>query len=236
MTTRGWKSGQTVIIRQEVRRLDGAPVGIWINGEEKRDLGGNQMKYQAVIFDLDGVICSTDQYHYQAWKAVADELNIPFDETVNHRLRGVSRMESFEIILEKYDAEMSREEKVSWTEKKNTIYKELLKNMRTADLSEEVKTTLDTLRAQGLLLAIGSSSKNAGFILKQIGLGDYFDAVSDGNNITKSKPDPEVFLKAAKYLGKEPKDCLVVEDAKAGVQGGKSRRNGLCCSRGSGKV
>ena len=77
------------------------------------------MKYQAVIFDLDGVICSTDQYHYQAWKAVADELNIPFDETVNHRLRGVSRMESFEIILEKYDAEMSREEKVSWMEKKN---------------------------------------------------------------------------------------------------------------------
>ena len=76
------------------------------------------MKYQAVIFDLDGVICSTDQYHYQAWKAVADELNIPFDETVNHRLRGVSRMESFEIILEKYDAEMSREEKVSWMEKK----------------------------------------------------------------------------------------------------------------------
>ena len=137
-------------------------------------------------------------------------------------------MDSFEIILEKYDAEMSREEKVSWTEKKNTIFKELLKNMRTADLSEEVKTTLDTLRAQGLLLAIGSSSKNAGFILKQIGLGDYFDAVSDGNNITKSKPDPEVFLKAAKYLGKEPKDCLVVEDAKAGVQAAKA--GGMDCA------
>lgn len=117
------------------------------------------MKYQAVIFDLDGVICSTDTYHYQAWKAIADELKIPFNETINHRLRGVSRMESFEIILEKYDKEMSREEKVSWTEKKNEIYKELLKNMSPADLSEEVKSTLDALREKGLLLAIGSSSK-----------------------------------------------------------------------------
>ena len=189
-----------------------------------------------MIFDLDGVICSTDQYHYQAWKAVADELNIPFDETVNHRLRGVSRMESFEIILEKYDAEMSREEKVSWTEKKNTIYKELLKKYESGGPLRRGKNHFGYAEAQGLLLAIGSSSKNAGFILKQIGLGDYFDAVSDGNNITKSKPDPEVFLKAAKYLGKEPKDCLVVEDAKAGVQAAKA--GGMDCAAvgGSGKV
>lgn len=180
------------------------------------------MKYQAVIFDLDGVICSTDTYHYQAWKAIADELKIPFNETINHRLRGVSRMESFEIILEKYDKEMSREEKVSWTEKKNEIYKELLKNMSPADLSEEVKSTLDALREKGLLLAIGSSSKNAGFILGQLGLGEYFDAVSDGNNITKSKPDPEVFVKAAQFIGKEPEVCLVVEDAKAGVEAAKA--------------
>lgn len=185
------------------------------------------MKYQAVIFDLDGVICSTDTYHYQAWKAIADELEIPFDETINHRLRGVSRMESFEIILEKYDKEMSREEKVSWTEKKNEIYKELLKNMSPADLSEEVKSTLDALREKGLLLAIGSSSKNAGFILGQLGLGEYFDAVSDGNNITKSKPDPEVFVKAAQFIGKEPEVCLVVEDAKAGVEAAKA--GGMDC-------
>lgn len=186
------------------------------------------MKYQAVIFDLDGVICSTDQYHYQAWKTVADELGIPFDETINHRLRGVSRMESFEIILENYDKEMSMEEKISWTEKKNAIYKELLKNMSPEDLTEEVKTTLATLRSKGLLLAIGSSSKNAGFILGQLGIGDYFDAVSDGNNITKSKPDPEVFLKAAEYLGKAPEDCLVVEDAKAGVEAAKA--GGMDCA------
>lgn len=176
------------------------------------------MKYRAVIFDLDGVICHTDKYHYQAWKAVADELGIYFDEVINNRLRGVSRMESFEIILERYDGIMSQEGKVAYTEKKNNIYKELLKNMSPEDLSSEVKETLDALRAKGLKLAIGSSSKNARFILGQLGLDQYFDAISDGNNISKSKPDPEVFVKAAEYLGEEPKDCLVVEDAKAGLE------------------
>lgn len=176
------------------------------------------MKYRAVIFDLDGVICHTDKYHYQAWKAVADELGIYFDETINNRLRGVSRMESFEIILERYEKPMSQEDKVFYTDRKNNIYKELLKNMSPADLAGEVKDTLDALRAKGLKLAIGSSSKNAGFILGQLGLGEYFDAVSDGNNIKNSKPDPEVFVKAAGFLGEKPEDCLVVEDAKAGVE------------------
>ncbi|MGN0266543.1 MAG: beta-phosphoglucomutase [Lachnospiraceae bacterium] len=176
------------------------------------------MKYRAVIFDLDGVICHTDQYHYQAWKAVADELGIYFDEVINNRLRGVSRMESFNIILERYDGEMDRKEKEFYTEKKNNIYKELLKNMSPADLSAEVKDTLDVLREAGCLLAIGSSSKNAKFILGQLGLGDYFDAISDGNNITHSKPDPEVFVKAAQFLGEKPENCLVVEDAKAGLE------------------
>lgn len=176
------------------------------------------MKYRAVIFDLDGVICHTDKYHYQAWKKVADELGIYFDELINNRLRGVSRMESFDIILERYEGEMSLEEKIQWTEKKNDIYKELLKNMSPEDLTDEVKQTLDALRERGLKLAIGSSSKNAGFILGQIGLGEYFDAVSDGNNISRSKPDPEVFVKAAQFLEEEPEDCLVVEDAKAGLE------------------
>lgn len=176
------------------------------------------MKYQAVIFDLDGVICFTDKYHYQAWKAVADELGIYFDETINNRLRGVSRMESFEIILEKYDGTMSEEDKVAWTDKKNEIYKKLLVNMSSADLSSEVKDTLDALRAKGLKLAIGSSSKNTKFILERLGIGDFFDAISDGTNITNSKPDPEVFVKASQFVGIEAKDCLVVEDAKAGLQ------------------
>lgn len=176
------------------------------------------MKYTAIIFDLDGVICHTDKYHYQAWKAVADELGIYFDETINNRLRGVSRMESFEIILERYEGSMTMEEKESWTTKKNDIYKELLKNMSPADLSAEVKDTLDELRNRGAKLAIGSSSKNAKFILGQLGIGDYFDAISDGNNISNSKPDPEVFVKAAAFVNEKPENCMVVEDAKAGLE------------------
>lgn len=176
------------------------------------------MKYRAVVFDLDGVICHTDKYHYQAWKALADKLGIYFDEIINNRLRGVSRMESLEIILEHYDGTMSEEDKVKYATEKNDIYRELLKNMSPADLSDEVKETLDALRAKGLKLAIGSSSKNAKFILERIGLGGYFDEISDGTNITRSKPDPEVFVKAAEYLGLEPKDCLVVEDAEAGLE------------------
>ena len=176
------------------------------------------MKYKAVIFDLDGVICHTDMYHYQAWKQIADELGIYFDEEINNRLRGVSRMESFEIILERYEGTMSLEDKVVYTTRKNEAYKELLKNMSPADLLPEVKETLDGLRAKGLKLAIGSSSKNAGFILERLGLDGYFDAVSDGNNITRSKPDPEVFVKAAQLVGEASGDCLVVEDAKAGLE------------------
>lgn len=176
------------------------------------------MNYKAIIFDLDGVICHTDKYHYEAWKTVADELGIYFDEIINNRLRGVSRMESFEIILERYDGSMSQEEKVLYTIKKNEVYKELLKNMSPADLSAEVKDTLDKLRENGIKLAIGSSSKNARFILGQLGLGEFFDAISDGNNITNSKPDPEVFVKAVQYVKEDAKDCLVVEDAKAGLE------------------
>lgn len=176
------------------------------------------MRYQAVIFDLDGVICHTDKYHYMAWKQVADELGIYFDEEINNRLRGVSRMDSFEIILEHYDGVMGGEEKLQYTTKKNEVYKELLKNMTPKDLSGEVRDTLHALREKGLKLAIGSSSKNAKFILGQLGLGDFFDAVSDGNNISHSKPDPEVFVKAAQFLGENPEKCLVVEDAKAGLE------------------
>lgn len=175
------------------------------------------MDYKAIIFDLDGVICSTDKYHYIAWKQLADSLEIYFDEVINNRLRGVSRMESLEIILERYDGNLSQEEKVKLAEQKNEIYKELLKQMSEKDLTPEVKETLDALREMGKKLAIGSSSKNAKFILGQLGLGDYFDAISDGTNISKSKPDPEVFWKASDFLGISPEECLVVEDAAAGI-------------------
>lgn len=180
------------------------------------------MLYKAIIFDLDGVICHTDRYHYKAWKAVADKLNIYFDEEINNRLRGVSRMESFEIILERYDGEMSESEKIRFTAEKNNLYKEYLKEMSPKDLSAEVQETLIQLRADGIKLAIGSSSKNAAYILERIGLHGFFDAISDGNNIAHSKPNPEVFLKASALLGIAPPDCLVVEDAEAGLQAAKA--------------
>lgn len=176
------------------------------------------MRYQGIVFDLDGVICSTDEYHYQAWKSLADRLGIPFDRERNNLLRGVSRMKSLEIILEKANRPYTDEEKAGFAEEKNECYRRLLCNMTPADLSEDVRRTLNTLREEGLLLAIGSSSKNTPFILSRIGLSGFFDAVADGNCITHSKPDPEVFLTAASMLRLSPADCLVVEDAHAGVQ------------------
>ena len=171
---------------------------------------------KGIIFDLDGVIVFTDKFHYQAWKKLADDYDIYFDEEINNRLRGVSRMDSLEIILERYHGEpLSAEEKEDMACIKNEIYKDYLKDMTPADVTDEVRETLKTLRERGYKLAIGSSSKNAGFILKQVELVDAFDKVSDGNNITKSKPDPEVFLKAAEFLGFAPEDCAVVEDAEA---------------------
>jgi len=175
------------------------------------------MKYEGIIFDLDGVICSTDDYHYLAWKALADRLGIEFDRTINNRLRGVSRMESLEIILEKSTVVYSEEEKIAFATEKNDLYRELLHQMSEKDLSDEVKNTLIALREKGAKLAIGSSSKNTPFILSRLGLGDFFDAIADGNCITNSKPHPEVFLKAAEMIGLDPSVCLVVEDAKAGV-------------------
>ena len=173
---------------------------------------------KAVIFDLDGVICFTDKYHYQAWKKLADRLGIFFNEQINNRLRGVSRMESLDIILERAERAYTPEEKEAFAAEKNASYVELLQQMSPADLSDEVLQTLLALRSGGYKLAIGSSSKNTKLILSRIGLGDFFDAISDGTNISRSKPDPEVFLKAAEMIGEAPADCLVVEDAKAGIQ------------------
>ena len=180
------------------------------------------MNYKGIIFDLDGVICHTDKYHYQAWKKLADRLGIYFDEAINNRLRGVSRMESLNIILERADKTYTEQEKEAFATEKNEVYKELLKQMTPEELSPEVKDTLEELRNRGILLSIGSSSKNAGFILNRLGLGDFFDAVSDGNNISHSKPDPEVFLKAAEFLKLPASECLVVEDAEAGLLAAKN--------------
>lgn len=185
---------------------------------------------KAIIFDLDGVICFTDEYHYLAWKAVAEELDIPFDRTINNRLRGVSRMASLDIILEQYHGpSLSQEDKENIAEKKNEIYKASLTRMTPSDLSDEVKQTLDVLRERGYKLAIGSSSKNAPFILERLGLSGFFDAVSDGNHIINSKPDPEVFVKAAAMLEIPAADCLVVEDAVSGAQAGHAGGMWVAC-------
>ncbi len=183
------------------------------------------MGIKAVIFDLDGVIVFTDKYHYQAWKKMADELGVYFDEEINNRLRGVSRMDSLDIILERYEGPaLSQEQKEILAAQKNATYRDLLKTMTPADVTDEVRETLTVIRKRGYKISLGSSSKNAKYILERVELLDAFDTISDGNNISRSKPDPEVFLKAAEFLGEEPKNCLVVEDAEAGIDAGIAGR------------
>ncbi|MCQ2559031.1 MAG: beta-phosphoglucomutase [Oscillospiraceae bacterium] len=187
------------------------------------------MELKAIIFDLDGVICFTDEYHYLAWKAMADSIGVPFDREVNNRLRGVSRMASLDIVLERSTESYSQAEKENLANQKNELYKQYLTRITEQDLSPEVKETLLALREKGLKLAIGSSSKNTPMILQRLGLEGFFDAVSDGNNITHSKPDPEVFIKAAQMLGMPAENCLVVEDAVSGTEAGHRAGMQVAC-------
>ena len=171
---------------------------------------------KGIIFDLDGVLLSTDEYHYLAWKSVADKLGIYFDRTINNKLRGVSRMDSLEIILGENNS-FSVTEKEMLAEEKNELYRKYLAQLTPSVVNNDVRETLNELRNMGIKTAIGSSSKNTRYILERTNLTQYFDAISDGNNITKSKPDPEVFLKAASFINLEPRDCFVIEDAHAGI-------------------
>ena len=173
---------------------------------------------KGVIFDLDGVIVSTDEYHYQGWKRLADEEGIEFTREDNMRLRGVSRMQSLEFLLEKATRKYTDEEKREMAARKNSYYQDLLQNITPDDILPGAMDIMDELKKRGIKVAVGSSSKNTPRILQRIGLENFFDAVSDGNNITKSKPDPEVFLIAAERLSLIPQECLVVEDAKAGIE------------------
>ncbi len=178
------------------------------------------METKGIIFDLDGVIVTTDNYHYLAWKRIADDEGIYFDREINERLRGVSRMASLDILLEKADRTYSDEEKKRLAETKNNFYRESLKDLTPDAIFPGVMEILDELKRRGIKIAIASASRNTPAILDYIGLADYFDAVADGNAVTRSKPDPEVFLVAAQRLGLEPKYCIVVEDAVAGVEAG----------------
>lgn len=173
---------------------------------------------EAVIFDLDGVVVSTDEYHYQGWKKLADDEGIPFSRDDNERCRGVSRMESLDVVLEKAERSWSGDEKQEMATRKNNYYVELLQNVSPADILPGVSEFIAALKVQGVKIAIGSSSRNASVILERIGLAATFDAVADGNDIVRSKPDPEVFLIAAERLGVAPDRCLVVEDADVGVE------------------
>lgn len=173
---------------------------------------------RGVIFDLDGVIVTTDDCHYRAWKRMADEEGIYFDRHINERLRGVSRMASLEILLERADKPYTAAQKDAMAARKNAYYVELIDSLTPADVLPGAMEVLHALRARGVRIAIGSSSRNTPLILRRIGLENAFDAVADGNQITHSKPDPEVFLLAARLMGLPPADCLVVEDADAGVE------------------
>lgn len=172
---------------------------------------------KGIIFDLDGVLLSTDEMHYAAWKSIADELGVSFGRSENNLLRGVSRMASLEIILRLGGITLPEAEKLALTDRKNGRYVQLLQSLTPNVVDSEVRDTLDELRRRGVKLAIGSSSKNTKLILRLTDLAKYFDAVSDGTNITRSKPDPQVFLMAADFIGLSPEDCAVVEDAVAGI-------------------
>lgn len=173
---------------------------------------------EAVVFDLDGVLVSTDEFHYLAWKRMASEEGIPFDREKNHRLRGVSREESLEIILEDSEIDYTQDKKRSLMDRKNTYYREYLDDLEEKSLLEGALETITGLRERGLLVAVASSSKNAPKILEKLHLKNAFDAVVDGNMILHGKPHPEVFLKAVEALGCECKRTIVVEDAESGIE------------------
>ncbi len=176
---------------------------------------------QAVLFDLDGVLVSTDELHFKAWERLAHDLSITtFTRADNARQRGVSRMESLEIVLEKSGHSYSMEEKLALAEKKNSYYVEMLQTVNETYILPKAKETILYLKEMGIRVAVGSVSKNALFILAQTGLFPLCDAIASGKDTTRSKPDPEVFLVAAQKLNIRPAHCLVVEDADAGIEAG----------------
>lgn len=179
------------------------------------------------IFDLDGVIVDTAKYHYLAWKKIADEFGFVFTEKDNERLKGVSRMASLDILLSIGGVHLSEGEKLQVADKKNEIYLGYILKMTPDEVLPGVLIFLKTLRDQGIKISLGSASKNAKTILHQVGIENLFDAVADGTNVSKAKPDPEVFLKGAELLNLSPADCVVFEDARAGIEA--AHRAGMKC-------
>lgn len=177
---------------------------------------------KACLFDLDGVIVDTAIYHYQAWKRLANQLGFDFTEHDNEQLKGVSRTRSLEIILELGGVTKTEAEKDELATRKNDWYVAMINKMRPDEILPGAKEFVQACRAAGIKTALGSASKNSMTILDKIGMTDLFDAIIDGNKVTKAKPDPEVFLKGAEELGVQPADCVVFEDAIAGVEAAKA--------------
>ena len=173
---------------------------------------------KAVIFDLDGVLVSTDEFHFKAWSRLAKELDIPFDRKTNERLRGVSRMASLDIVLEKAGQTYSAEQKKKFAEKKNDYYRDYLQTLTPEDLLPGALDMLRALRDRNIKTAVASASKNAGFIIEKIKIADMFDVLIDGIHVSNSKPDPEAFILAAERLGERAENCIVIEDAAAEVK------------------
>ncbi|WP_425455528.1 beta-phosphoglucomutase [Cohnella phaseoli] len=174
--------------------------------------------FKGALFDLDGVLVDTAKYHYLAWKRFAEQLGFEFTEADNERLKGVSRTRSLEIVLEVGGITLTEEEKLRLAEEKNERYLQYIRRMDEAELLPGAKEYLHKLRARGIKIALGSASKNAAFILDRVGIARLFDAIVDGTKVSRAKPDPEVFVVGCKELGLEPADCVVFEDAEAGVQ------------------
>lgn len=180
---------------------------------------------EAAIFDLDGVIVDTAKYHYLAWKRLADELGVPFGERDNERLKGVGRMRCMDIILELGGLSMAEPEKERHAARKNAMYVEYISAMGRDEILPGAAEYIASLRAGGVGVALGSASRNAPLILERLGISGLFDAVIDGSKVSRSKPDPEVFLAGAAALGREPAYCAVFEDAAAGIEA--ARRAGM---------
>lgn len=179
------------------------------------------MEGKGFIFDLDGVIVDTAKYHYLAWKELANQLGINFTEEHNELLKGVSRVKSLEILLGVGDVTLSDTEKVTYMEEKNTRYLEYVAKMDESEILPGIKELLAFLKENKIPFSLGSASKNARVILEGVNLLDAFSAIVDGNDVSKAKPDPEVFLIAAEKLKLEPKKCIVIEDAAAGIEAAK---------------
>ena len=193
------------------------------------------MQITACIFDLDGVIVDTARYHFLAWKRLTDQLGILFTEEDNERLKGVSRMASLEIILEIGNRRLDENRKQEYATLKNNWYIEYIKKMTPDEILPGCLPFINELRNANFRIAIGSASKNTPMILERVGIQGLFDAVADGNIISKAKPDPEVFLKAAEMIGVKPGNCIVFEDAVAGVQAALNAGM-LCIGIGSPKI